>query len=97
MCVQVHISVSEPRWALQMCHNTCRAKGFKFFDIAAHVAEEGGAAHTINLCRNCHNERRVKQGKAEVNGVNSMAMTGQKSSRGKLWVAFGVEQFLCRM
>ena len=29
-------------------------------------------AHTINFCRNCCNEWRVKEGTAEVNGVESL-------------------------
>ena len=33
-------------------------KGFTFFEIAAIVSQEGGAAHTINLCK------KVVQGKA---------------------------------
>ena len=55
--------------ALHMCHKKCKAKGFKIFDIAAVVSEHGGAAHTINFCKNCYNERQVKQGEAEVNSV----------------------------
>ena len=43
-------AVSDPCTCL-----TSRAKGFKFFEIAVIVSEEGGAAHTIDLCRNCHN------------------------------------------
>ena len=45
----------------------CRAKSFKFSEIAAIVSQEGGA-HTINLnpCKKCYNERRAKQGEAEV-------------------------------
>ena len=69
-----------PRWALHMCDNNCKERGFKFFQIAAVVSEEGGAAHTINLCRNCYNERRVKQGETEVTG----ALFEQKAFRGKL-------------
>ena len=53
---------SEPRWALHMCDNKCRAKGFKFFEMAVIVTEEGSAAHTINLCKTCDNAGRLKQG-----------------------------------
>ena len=59
-------AVSEPRWGLHMCCNKCREKGFMFYEIAAIVSEEGGAAQTINLRKKCHNERRAKQGEAEV-------------------------------
>ena len=62
-------AISEPRWALHTCDSKCRRKSFKFFEIAATVSEEGGAAHTINLCRKCYNARRVKHGEAEVADV----------------------------
>ena len=81
---------SETRRALHMCDNKCGAKGFKFFEIAALVSDEGGAARTINFCRKCYNERRLKQGEEGVNGVKWRAMIEQKSPRGKLWAAFGV-------
>ena len=55
------------------------------------VTEEGGAAHTINLCRNCYKE---KKGKAEVNSVKWRALVEQKSSRGELRAAFGVDELL---
>ena len=49
-------AVSEQRWALPKCDNKSRAWGFKFFEIAAVVSEEGGVAHTINFCRICCNQ-----------------------------------------
>ena len=39
----------------------------------------------------------MKQGEAEVNGVKWRALIEQKSSRGKSWAAFAVEQFLRRL
>ena len=41
-------------------------KVFMFYEMAGAVTEEGGAAHTINLCKKCHKQRRLKQGEAEV-------------------------------
>ena len=35
---------------------------FKFFQLAAIVTEEGGAAHTINWCKKCHNEKQHRKG-----------------------------------
>ena len=90
-------AVSEPRWCLYMCFNKCREKGFMFHEIAAIVTEEGGAAQTINLCKKCHNERRAKQGEAEVAASKWRALIEQKASRGKLWASFGVEHFLRRL
>ena len=46
-------AVREPRWALHVCDNKCNKEGFKFYQLAAFVVEEGGAAHTINLCKQC--------------------------------------------
>ena len=71
-------AVGEPRWALHMCDHQGRSKHFKLFEVVAIVTQ--GAAHTIDLCRNCHNERRAKQGEAEVNGVCWKALVEQKSS-----------------
>ena len=58
------------------------------------LCQKGGAAHTINPLQELPQERR---GEAEVNGVKWRALIEQKASRGKLWAAFGVEQFLRRM
>ena len=54
-------AVGEPRSALHMCDNKCREEGFKFYQLAAIVTEEGGAAHTINLCKQCYNVVRLKR------------------------------------
>ena len=54
---------------MHKCEKKCRAKDFKLFDIVAVATEEESAAHTIYLCRHCYNDRRVKQGEAEVNDV----------------------------
>ena len=45
-------AVSEPRW--DVCENECIQEGFKFCQLVAIVVEEGGAAHTINLCKQCN-------------------------------------------
>ena len=34
-------AVSEPRWALHVCDIECREEGFKFYQLAAIVTEEG--------------------------------------------------------
>ena len=90
-------AVSEPRWAVHMCDKKCTANGFKFLEIAAIVAEEGGAAHTINLCKRCYNEGRLKQGDEHVAASNWKELVEQKACRGKLWAAFGTEQFVRKM
>ena len=54
-------AVGEPLAALHICDNKCSEQGFKFFQLAAVVTEEGGAVHTINLCKHCYNERRMRR------------------------------------
>ena len=41
-------AADEPRWALHMCDNKCRAKGVMFHELAAVVTIEGGSPQTIN-------------------------------------------------
>ena len=50
-------AVREPRGAIHWCDNECNEQGFKFHQIAPMVTEEGGEAHTINLCKRCNNEK----------------------------------------
>ena len=42
---------------------TCSDKALRYMQIASMVVEEGGEARTINLCKQCCNERLVQQGK----------------------------------
>ena len=62
-------ALSEAQWASHMCDNKCREEGFKFFQLAATATEQGGAAHTINLCKQCYHERRLKQSEQPVKAV----------------------------
>ena len=89
-------AVSEPRWALHICDNKCREKGFTFFQVAAIVSQEGGAAHTINLSKQCYNERRLKPGEEEVTASKWRALVGQRAFRRKLWAAFWYGTFLAQ-
>ena len=90
-------AVSEPRCALHMCENKCREEGFKFYRIVAIVTEEGGAARTINLRKQCYNVRRLKQGDRDLTALKWSEMVEQKAFRGKLWAAFGLEQVAHKM
>ena len=49
-------ALGEPRRAIQ-CDNRCSEKAVRYWQIASMVVEEGGEAHTINLCQQCCNER----------------------------------------
>ena len=62
--------------------------------IGAMVTEEGGAAHTINLCKRYYNERPVRQGKQPVKAAEWREIVGRKTFRCKLWKIFGTEQFM---
>ena len=90
-------AVSETRWALHMCDSTCSKEGFKFCQLAAIVIEEGGAAHTINQCKQCYNVMRLKKGERNVTASRWREMIVEKALRGKLWVAFDMEQIARRM
>ena len=73
-------ALSEPRGAIHWCDNQCSEQGF----IAAMVTEEGGEAHTINLCKWCHNERLVRQGKPPVNAAE-WSEKHSVASCGRFW------------
>ena len=57
----------------ELRENMPKRLGFKFFEIAA-VVSEGGATHTINLCRKWYNMRRAKQGEAKVDASQWRAL-----------------------
>ena len=86
--------VSEPLWALYLCDNECSEQGFKYFQLVAIVSEEGGAVRTVNLCKQCCNERRVQQGKQPVKAAQWREMREHNAYRGKLWKVFGMEKFM---
>ena len=46
------------------------------------VVEEGGEARTVNLCQQCHDERRVQQGEP---GLKLVAMEGSRGEEGTSW------------
>ena len=80
-------TVSKQHWALHMCDNKCRKAGFKFHQLAALVTEEGGAARTINFCKQCYNVMLLKRGERKVTASRWREMIEQKIFRGKMWVA----------
>ena len=90
-------AVSEPRLALHMCDNKCNKEGFKFYQFAAALVEDGGASHTINLCKSCYSEMRMKRGERKVTAARWREMIEQKAFRGELWLTFGMEHLVRRM
>ena len=79
-------AVSGPLWVLHLCDNECSEQGFKYIQLAAIVSEEGGAVRTINLRKQCYNERRVQQGEQPVKAAQWTEMMEQKTHRGKQWL-----------
>ena len=88
----VQSALSEPLWALLLCDNKCSEQGFKYFQLVAAVLEEG-AVRTINLCKQCYNERRDQQGEQPAKAGQWREMMEQKAYRGKLWKARAVGAF----
>ena len=42
-------------------------KAIRYWQIASMVVEEGGEAHTINLCQQCYSAKLMQQGKQPLN------------------------------
>ena len=89
-------AASEPRWPCT-CATTNAIKVSSFHQLAAIVVEDGGAAHTINVCKHGYNLMRMKRGERKVSASRWREIIEQKNFRGKLWVASGMEQFMRRM
>ena len=64
---------------------TCAITSVERRASVATVTEEGAAARTINLCKQCHYVRRLKQGERQVMASKWREMVEQEASRGKLW------------
>ena len=56
-------ALGEPRGPIDWCDNRCSEKATRYWQIASMVIEEGGEAHTINLSRQCYNEKLAQQGR----------------------------------
>ena len=80
-------AVSESRWALHTCDKKCREVGFKCHQLAV-IAAEGGATRAINLCEQCYNVRRLKQGEREM----TASKWRERWLSSKRWAAFDMEQ-----
>ena len=58
------------------CATTNAVKGFKHFQLAAIVSEEGGAVRTVNLCEPWHNERRAVERNDGTESISWQAVEG---------------------
>ena len=87
-------ALSEPRGPIHWCDNRCSEKAVRYWQFASVVVEEGGEAHTINLCQQCCNERRVQQGEPRPNSWQWRAVVEKEAHRGIMWIFFGNEPFL---
>ena len=84
----------EARGPIYWCDNRCTEKAVRYWQIASMVVEEGGEAHTINLCQQCYNEQLVQQGKPRLNLWQWRGIVEQKAHRGRIWKVMGTEQFI---
>ena len=87
-------AVSWPRWALHMCDHKCTAKSLSSSTLRLVCQKEEAQRKRLTFAGSA--TQHAKQGEAEVTGSTWRALI-EKTSRGKLWAAFGVEQFLRRM
>ena len=62
----------------------CSEKAIRYWQIASMVAEEGGEAHTVNLCQQCHNEQMVQQGKPLLKSWQWRAVVEKEAHRGRM-------------
>ena len=58
------------------------------------VVEEGGEAHTINLCQQCFKEQFVQQGKPRLKLWQWRGVVEKKAHRGRIWKVMGNEQLI---
>ena len=86
-------ALSEPRGPINWCDDPCSEKAVSYWQIAAMVVEEGGEAHTINLCQQCCNERLVQHGKPRLNLWRWRAVVKMMAHRGRIWKVMRNEQF----
>ena len=73
-------AVSKPR--LHLCDNKCREEGFKYYQLVATVTE-GGKDRTINLSKQCFNERRLKHGERAVTVSGGGRWSSRRPSEAK--------------
>ena len=80
------------RGPIYWCDNRCSEKAIGY-QIAS-VVEEGGEAHTINLCQQCYNEKLMQEGKQPLKLWQWREVVEKKAHCGRIWNVKGNEQFL---
>ena len=73
------------------CDNRCSEKAVRHWQIASVVVEEGGEAHTVNLCQRCYKEQMVH--KPQLKSWQWRAVVERKAHRWRIWKVMGNEQF----
>ena len=86
-------ALGESRGPIYFCDNRC-SEAVKYWQIASVVVEEGGEAHTINLCLQCYIEQMVQQGTQPLKLWQWKEVVEKMAHRGRLSKVFGSEQFL---
>ena len=70
------------------------AKAIRYWQIASMVVEEGGGAHTINLCQQCYHEKLTQETKQPLKLWQWRGTVDKKAQRGRIWKVMGNEQYL---
>ena len=55
------------------------------------MVEDGGEAHTINVCQQCYNEQLVQQGKQPLSYGKWRGVVEKKAHRRRIWKVMGNE------
>ena len=87
-------ALSDPRGSIYFCDNRCSEKAVRCWQFASVVVEEGGEAHTVNLCQQCCNEQMVQQGKPRLNSRQWRAVVENKAHRGRIMKIMGGEHIV---
>ena len=78
-------ALGEPRGSIYFCDKRCSEKAVRYWQFESVMVEEGGEAHTINLCQQCYNEQMVQQGKPRLSSWQWRAVVEKKAHRGRMW------------
>ena len=77
-------ALSEPRGPIYWCDNRCSENALRYWQFAS-VVDEGGEAHTVNLCQQCCKEQFVQQGKPRLKLWQWRGVAEKRAHRGIIW------------
>ena len=83
-------ALGEPRGALIGATIDAVKKAFRYWQTASMVVEQGGEAHTINLCRQCLNEQFGQQGRPRLKLWQGRGVVEKKAHQKRSWKVVNV-------